>query len=70
MPFFSVLTEVNSLESYLKTNMDVFYYNHTIEELIGTLVLPMKQHLKQLKADCETQLSLGCRVRGHKRLNI
>lgn len=64
------MTEVASAESYLKINLEPIFYNHTIDELIGTLILPMKQHLKQLKADCETQLSLGCRVRGHKRLNI
>lgn len=65
-----MLIEVASAESYLKTHLEVTFYNHTIDELIGTLVLPMKQHLIQLKGECETQLSLGCRVRGHKRLNI
>ncbi|XP_049817212.1 hexosaminidase D isoform X2 [Aethina tumida] len=64
-----VLIEVTSLENYLKTNLEIIYYNHTIDELLGTLINPMKQNLKQIKSDCETQLSLGCRVRG-KKLNL
>lgn len=69
-----VLTNLNneiiSLESYLKTSLEDAFYPHTVEELTGTLILPIKQHLRQLKCECEAQLSLGCRIRGHKRLNI
>ncbi|XP_018563570.1 hexosaminidase D-like [Anoplophora glabripennis] len=65
-----ILIEVTSVENYLKGNLDHFFYQHTIEELMGTLLIPIKQHLKQIKADCETQLSLGCRVRGYKRLSL
>lgn len=62
--------EVTSLETYLKTHLEQIFYGHTVEELLGTLINPMKQHLKQIKSDCEMQLNLGCRIRGHKRLNI
>lgn len=51
-------------------NLERHFYTHTIEELIGTLITPIKQHLRQLKCECETQLALGCRVRGQKRLNL
>lgn len=62
--------EVISLEDYLKAQLPNYFYPHTIDELMGTLVVPIKQHLRQLKCECETQISIGCRVRGHKRLNI
>ncbi|KAK4874582.1 hypothetical protein RN001_013942 [Aquatica leii] len=62
--------EILSLENYLKNHLQAYFYPHTIEELIGTLILPIKQHLRQLKCECEAQMSLGCRIRGHKRLNI
>lgn len=65
-----LLSEVVDIESYLKVNLEHFFYPHTVEELIGTLITPIKQNLTHLKSDCETQLAMGCRVRGHKRLNI
>ncbi|KAJ8927280.1 hypothetical protein NQ314_020283 [Rhamnusium bicolor] len=65
-----MLAEITSVENYVKGNLEHFFYNHTAEEIIGTLINPIKQHLKQMKADCETQLSLGCRVRGHKRISL
>nr|CAH7712483.1 unnamed protein product [Callosobruchus chinensis] len=65
-----LLIEVTSVENYLKVNLDQLYFNHTMEELIGTLVAPVKQHLRQIKADCETQLAFGCRVRGYKKLDF
>ncbi|CAH0564501.1 unnamed protein product [Brassicogethes aeneus] len=64
-----VLTEVTSLETYLKANLEQIYFSHTIDELLGTLINPIKNNLKQIKSDCETQLALGCRVRG-KKLNL
>ncbi|CAH1958813.1 unnamed protein product [Acanthoscelides obtectus] len=65
-----LLIEVTSIENYMKVNLDQLYFNHTIEELIGTLITPVKQHLRQIKADCETQLTFGCRVRGYKKLDL
>lgn len=67
---FRLLSELISLEEYLKPHLEHYYYPHTIEELFGTLIQPLKQNLQQLRADCETQLTMGCRIRGHKRLNI
>ncbi|XP_017779185.1 PREDICTED: hexosaminidase D-like [Nicrophorus vespilloides] len=64
----SLLMEITSLEGYLKTNLEQYFYPHTIDELIGTLVAPIKQHLRQLKGECETQITNGCRVRGQKKL--
>lgn len=61
---------MTSLETFLKTHLEQTYYNHTVEELLGTLLNPIKQNLRQLQSDCETQLNLGCRIRGHKRLAI
>lgn len=68
--YFRLLSELIALEEYLKPHLEHYYYSHTIEEITGTLILPLKQNLQQLKADCEMQLAMGCRVRGHKRLNI
>lgn len=65
-----LFSELVALEEYLKPHLEHYYYSHTIEELLGSLFMPLKQNLKQLKDDCETQLAIGCRVRGHKRLNI
>ncbi|XP_060521222.1 hexosaminidase D-like [Cylas formicarius] len=65
-----LLGEVCGLENYLKSNLEMVFYPHTIDELLGTLVLPIKRRLAQIKADCETQRDLGCRVRGHKRIPL
>ncbi|CAH1154569.1 unnamed protein product [Phaedon cochleariae] len=65
-----VIKELIPLKDYLQEHLDQVFFKHTVDELIGTLVIPVERKLNQLKADCETQLSLGCRVRGHKRLNI
>ncbi|XP_022901815.1 hexosaminidase D-like [Onthophagus taurus] len=62
--------EISSLENYLKSNLEQYFYPYTIEELIGTLILPIKQHVRQLSCECESQLSFGCRVRGQKSLNL
>ncbi|XP_018335239.1 hexosaminidase D [Agrilus planipennis] len=62
--------EITSLENYMKDHLEQYFFTHTIEELVGTLIIPMKQHLRQLKCECETQLSIGCRIRGHKRFNL
>lgn len=53
-----ILIEFSSMESYLKIPLDSIYYSHTIEELTGTLFLPIRQHLLQIKSDCETQLAI------------
>ncbi|KAB0793796.1 hypothetical protein PPYR_13416 [Photinus pyralis] len=63
-------TEISSLENFVKTHLQTYFFPHTIEELLGTLILPIKEHLHQLKCECEAQITLGCRIRGHKRLNI
>ena len=47
-----------SLENYL-TVLDQYFYPHTIEELIGTLIVPIRQHLMQLKTECEMRLNIG-----------
>ncbi|KAK9887771.1 hypothetical protein WA026_000086 [Henosepilachna vigintioctopunctata] len=69
LPFINeLLVEISTNENYLKTPLENTFYPHTIEELQGTLFTPMKQQLLQIKSDCETQLALGCRVRGQKRM--
>lgn len=64
----SLLSELTELESYLKTRLEQIFFNHTNEELLGTLITPMRQHLRQMTSDCENQIAAGCRVRGQKRL--
>lgn len=68
-PFINeLLMEILANENYLKTALESIYYPHTIEEIQGTLFMPIIQHLRQIKSDCETQLASGCRVRGKKRM--
>ncbi|GLV34793.1 uncharacterized protein CBL_09274 [Carabus blaptoides fortunei] len=58
-----LLLEVTTLENFLKTNLDMFFFPSTAEEFLGTWLTPIKQQISQLKCDCETQISIGCRVR-------
>lgn len=66
--FIRLLTEINALENYLKHHLEMIFYPPTSEELIGTWITPMKRHIIQIKSDCETQISIGCRVRSIKKI--
>ncbi|XP_014233916.1 hexosaminidase D-like [Trichogramma pretiosum] len=57
-----MLLELSALENYMKVQMDLIYYNSTLEEWIGTNVYPLKNKLTKLKQTAENQIKLSTRV--------
>lgn len=49
--------ELNSLENYLRNQLDDVLYTPAIDEWVGTNVEPLKVKLRQLKKDAEAQMS-------------
>ncbi|KAJ4444349.1 hypothetical protein ANN_06141, partial [Periplaneta americana] len=63
--FTDLLFELASLEGYMRVHLEDVLYTPAVEELIGTLVEPLRARLRQLKKDAEAQMLLGARVRGY-----
>lgn len=67
--FHSLLTELNNIEEYIKNLLQEIFFPPTVDEWIGTNISPIKSHLFQIKTDAEFQLSLGCCIRGVKKIS-
>ncbi|XP_074040799.1 hexosaminidase D [Leptinotarsa decemlineata] len=63
-----LLGEMSTVKEHLKKYMEEVFFNHTLEEFFGTLMVPVEHHLNQMKTDIERQLSLGGRAREHMNL--
>ncbi|XP_077291464.1 hexosaminidase D-like [Arctopsyche grandis] len=63
-----LLNELHSLELYMRNNLDQIFFKSTVDEWIGSNISPIKCHLQQIKSDTEFQLSLGCCIKGIKKL--
>ncbi|XP_044732414.1 hexosaminidase D-like [Chrysoperla carnea] len=57
--FTDLLFEVSSVEKYLRVQLDLVFNTNVGDEFIDSRITPIKEHIKQLKSDCELQVSRG-----------
>ncbi|XP_056647510.1 hexosaminidase D-like isoform X2 [Diorhabda sublineata] len=51
----SLLSEIEKLEDFITSSIHDIYYEHTVEELYGTLIHPIKENLYKLNQYCLLQ---------------
>lgn len=59
--FCSLLVEIASIEKYVRSQFEPIFHSSVGEEFIDARISPIKEHLKQLKVDCEVQVARGVR---------
>jgi hypothetical protein len=54
-----MLIELSTLDSYLRVQMEHYFYTAMVDEWIGTNIHPMKVKLMKLKQTAENQIKLN-----------
>ncbi|XP_046406776.1 hexosaminidase D-like [Ischnura elegans] len=62
--FSSILTELASVEVYLRRHMASVFHMSTLNEWLGTWIEPRRKKLVQLEHDAQLQMRIGGRVDG------
>ncbi|XP_071443606.1 hexosaminidase D-like [Hetaerina americana] len=62
--FSSILTELASVEVYLRRHMASVFHMSTVNEWLGTWVEPRRKKLVQLEHDAQLQMRIGGKVEG------
>ncbi|KAG8221885.1 hypothetical protein J437_LFUL006703 [Ladona fulva] len=62
--FSSILSELASVEVYLRRHLSAVYNESTVGEWLGSWVEPRRKRLAQLEHDAQLQMRIGGKVDG------